>query len=107
MYLAVILAAIIITKVLNSEILYYRYLFVITGLYIFAISYILAKSENKYLITIVCIVVLSLGIYNNIIQIKDNYAVENKGMGIMCWAYTEDTADSYINSIYDIMHEEK
>lgn len=42
-----------------------------------------------------------------VMSAKYNYAVENKGMGIMCWAYTEDTADSYINSIYDIMHEEK
>ena len=42
-----------------------------------------------------------------VMSAKYNYALENKGMGIMCWAYTEDTADSYINSIYDIMHEEK
>lgn len=76
-YLSVILAAVIITKILNSEILYYRYLFVITGLYIFAISYILAQSKNKYLITIVCIVVLALGINNIIIQIGNNYALEN------------------------------
>ena len=76
-YFSVIIAALFITAILKTSILYYRYLFVITGLYIFAISYILAKSENKYLITIVCIVVLSLGIYNNILQIQDNYAVEN------------------------------
>ena len=76
-YLAVILAAILITIILDSSILYYRYLFVITGLYIFAVSYILAKTNNKYLIAIVCIVVLFLGIHNNIIQIRDNYAKEN------------------------------
>lgn len=76
-YFSVIVAALLITAILKTSILYYRYLFVITGLYIFAISYILAKSENKYLITIVCIVVFGLGTYNNIIQIRDNYAVEN------------------------------
>jgi hypothetical protein len=32
---------------------------------------------------------------------KYEYAKANEGMGIMCWAYTEDTADSYVNSIYD------
>jgi hypothetical protein len=33
---------------------------------------------------------------------KYKYALSNEGMGIMCWAYTEDTADTYVNSIYDI-----
>jgi len=76
-YLSVILAAILITEIMGTTILYYRYLFVITGLYIFTVSYILARSNNKYLISIVCIVVLALGINNNIIQIRDNYAAEN------------------------------
>ena len=77
-YFSVIIAALLITAILKTSILYYRYLFVITGLYIFAISYILAKSDNIYLITIVCIVVLGLGTYNNILQIQDNYAEENR-----------------------------
>jgi len=34
---------------------------------------------------------------------KYKYAKNNNGMGIMCWAYTEDTQDSYINSIYELM----
>ena len=34
-------------------------------------------KKNKYLITIVCIVVLALGINNIIIQIGNNYALEN------------------------------
>lgn len=46
-YFAVIIAAIIITVVMKTSILYYRYLFVITGLYIFAISFILAKEKIK------------------------------------------------------------
>jgi len=76
-YIAVILAAILITNILGTHILYYRYLFVITGLYIFAVSHILAKSNNKYLVPIVCILVLVLGIHNCVIQTKDNYAKEN------------------------------
>ena len=76
-YLSVIIAALIMTQVIGSPILYYRYLFVITGLYIFAVSNILASSNNKYLVGIVCVVVLILGIYNNIIQLQDNYSNDN------------------------------
>lgn len=76
-YLSVILAALVITKIIGSPILYYRYLFVISGLYIFVVSHILANSNNKYLIAIVCTVVVILGTINNIVQIKDNYAEEN------------------------------
>ena len=76
-YFAVIIAALLITAILGSSILYYRYLFVITGLYIFAISYILSNAQNKYLIELVCIVVLTLGIHNNIIQIEDAYSKKN------------------------------
>lgn len=76
-YLSVIVAALIMTQIIGSPILYYRYLFVITGLYIFAVSHILAESNNKYLISVVCTVVIFLGTYNNYIQIKDNYSTEN------------------------------
>ena len=76
-YIAVIFAALVITKIIDSAILYYRYLFVITGLYIFGISHILANSDNKYIIGIVCIIVLLLGISNNIVQVETNYAQEN------------------------------
>ena len=76
-YFTVILAALIITAILWTSILYYRYLFVITGLYIFAVSHILAQSNAKYLIASVCVTVLILGVHNNVIQIRDNYAKEN------------------------------
>ena len=76
-YIAVILAALVITKIIDSAILYYRYLFVITGLYIFSISHMLAISDNKYIIGVVCIIVLLLGISNNIVQVETNYAQEN------------------------------
>lgn len=76
-YLSVIVAALIMTQIIGSPILYYRYLFIITGLYIFAVSHILAESNNKYLIGVVCIVVLCLGTCNNIVQIQDNYAKTN------------------------------
>lgn len=77
MYLAVIAAALIITKVIGSEILYYRYLFVITGLYIFAISYILGKEKNNVSIVAILSVIAVLGIYNNVVMMKDNYSSKN------------------------------
>ena len=76
-YLSVIIAALIITAVLKSSILYYRYLFVITGLYIFAVSYILSKSNNKKILITILIIICLLGINNNIVQIKENYAEGN------------------------------
>ena len=76
-YLSVIIAATLVTVFLKTSILLYRYLYVITGLYIFVVSHVLSNSKNKYLITVVCAVVLCLGVYNNIVQIKTHYAEEN------------------------------
>ena len=76
-YTCVILAALLITVVLKTSILYYRYLFVITGLYIFTVSNILSKSKSKILVIVVCTAVVVIGLINNIEQIKENYAVEN------------------------------
>ena len=76
-YLAVIVAAMIMTKVLNTAILYYRYLFVITGLLIFAISYILSKEKNNKIIWIICTIVAVLGTMNNVKMIKEAYSESN------------------------------
>jgi len=76
-YLAVIVAALIITKVLKTSVLYYRYLFVITGLYIFAISFILSKEKNKISVVTILVVIAILGIYNNIGMMKENYSESN------------------------------
>ncbi|OKZ66945.1 MAG: hypothetical protein BHW02_00725 [Clostridium sp. 28_12] len=77
-YFAVILAAIIITALMKTSILYYRYLFVITGLYIFAVSFILGKEENKIEIVAILSVIAILGVYNNIVMMKDNYDYSNQ-----------------------------
>lgn len=77
-YLAVILAAIIMTKVLHTSILYYRYLFVITGLYIFAISFILSKEQNNKIIWCICAIIAILATMSNIKLIQDVYS-ENNG----------------------------
>ena len=79
LYLAVIAAAIVITVILKSSVLYYRYLFVITGLYIFAISFILGKEKNKVAVVSILSVIAILGIYNNYTLIRDNYSSTNAG----------------------------
>ena len=77
-YFAVILVAIIITALMKTSILYYRYLFVITGLYIFAVSFVLGKEQNKIEIISILSVIAILGVYNNIIMMKDNYDYSNQ-----------------------------
>lgn len=76
-YLSVIIAAILITLILKTSIVYYRYLFVITGLYIFAISFILDKEKNNVVVVTILAIIASLGIYNNILLIRDNYHDSN------------------------------
>ena len=76
-YLSVVVAAILVTIVMKTSILYYRYLFVITGLYIFFISYFLGKEKNKYIIGVICAVTLGLGITSNYMQIKEAYGPNN------------------------------
>ena len=76
-YLIVIIAALIMTALLGTLILYYRYLFVITGLYIFAISYILAKTNKDNIAIIICLITVILGTASNTIQITNNYNHNN------------------------------
>ena len=76
-YFAVILAAIVITAVLRTSILYFRYLFVITGLFIFFISYCIAKEKNKYIIGAICVITLGFAIWSNYLQITEAYDKNN------------------------------
>lgn len=76
-YASVFLAAFLLRYLVKTNILYYRYLFVITGLYIFVLSDILAKSKNKYILGLIITITIVLGTANNIIQIQDNYAKGN------------------------------
>lgn len=75
-YGLVIFAAWIISKKMNSDILYYRYIFVITGISIFALSFMLAKGNDKYTF-IICIIILTVSIFNNISMVKENYSKSN------------------------------
>lgn len=76
-YFAVIIAAILITAIMRTSILYYRYLFVITGLYIFILSFVLSQEKNKYVLSSICLIVLIFGLVNNIQLIDGNYNKKN------------------------------
>ena len=76
-YILVIIAAIIMTYLLKTSILVYRYLFVITGLYIFAISFILSKENNNKIIWAICAVIAIIGTVSNIKSIQAAYNETN------------------------------
>ena len=76
-YFSVFLAAVLITAIMRTSILYYRYLFVITGLFIFFISYFLGKEKNKYVIGVICLITVILGTWSNYKQIKEAYNKSN------------------------------
>lgn len=75
-YILVIIAAGIISVVLGTHILYYRYLFVVTGLGFFAISYLFSKGK-PIIISVFCIIILITGIFNQVYMIKENYDSSN------------------------------
>lgn len=54
-----------------------RFLIVITGAFIFAISYVLSKEKNKIISSIIYISIIIFGLYNNIELIKTNYDKTN------------------------------
>ena len=76
-YLLVIIFALIISLILKTPVLYYRYLSVLAYLYVFVISYILSKVNNIKILLIICLTIFVLGITNNSMQIKENYAQDN------------------------------
>ena len=78
-YLAVIIAALVVTVFMKTSILYFRYLFVITGLLIFFISYFLAKENKKITIYAICGITLVLAVFSNykqIVEVYDNSNIE-------------------------------
>lgn len=74
-YIIVILIVALVSRI--SPILYARYLFTITGLLIFAISYFLAKENNQLIIGLVCGAVLVMSIMNLKANIEENYDASN------------------------------
>lgn len=75
-YIIVILAMLAIS-IVASPILFSRYLFVMTGLYVFTLAYFMSKEKNKYILAAVCIIILGLGIWSNVNNILINYDSSN------------------------------
>lgn len=76
-YLSVILAAVVMTAILRTSIVYYRYLFVITGLYIFGISFLLSKENNNKILICAGIILLLTSLISEYKLIENNYGKNN------------------------------
>lgn len=74
-YVLVILAVLAISVFM--PILYARYLIVITGLYILGLAYFIAKEKRKWVMGIVCGVILILGCISNVTNMMINYDDSN------------------------------
>jgi len=77
-YLAIILAALLVSLIMTSVILYNRYLIVVTGILIFFIAFFMAKEKNKYITIGICAIIVVMAVINNVIFIKENYDASNK-----------------------------
>ena len=77
-YISIILIALAISLCMQSVILLYRYLLIVTGLLIFAISYFMAKDPKKWRVITVCVIILIISGISNIISINENYNETNR-----------------------------
>lgn len=77
-YVGIIIIALLISLCMQSVILLYRYLLILTGLFIFMIAYIIAKDNNKYRVIAFCLIVLVISIFSNVGLMKQNYDNRNE-----------------------------
>lgn len=73
----IIVATLIMSAILKSPILYYRYMTVVAGLMMFAISYMFVKSAKKYIVYGFIALTILTTIPSNIIMISHNYDKSN------------------------------
>lgn len=73
----VIIVVVMFLISLVSPILYARYLFTITGLLIFFLSFFMAKEKNKYITIAICVIIAIMAIVNNVKVCKENYDESN------------------------------
>lgn len=73
----IIIASLIMSAILLSPILYYRYMIVVAGLMMFAISYMYANSSKKYIVYALVAITILTTIPSNIIMISHNYDKSN------------------------------
>ena len=76
-YALVLILIWIVSLIMPSPILYARYMLCITGLFIFGISYLMAKYGNKYINICILILIIAMSTYINVNLIKTNYDESN------------------------------
>lgn len=76
-YVGIIGIMLLISLIIWRPVLFSRYLFVITGLYIFWIAYMFSLEKNKILICAICIIIVILGTLSNITNINLFYNYGN------------------------------
>ena len=74
-YIAIVIVMFLISLI--SPILYARYLFTITGLLIFFLSFFMAKEKNRYITIGICVVIAIMAIFNNVKVCQENYDKSN------------------------------
>lgn len=77
-YLSIIILALIVSLIMLSVILLYRYLLIISGLIIFAISFFMDKDKNNIRIIVICCIIFLISLISNITLIKENYNLNNE-----------------------------
>lgn len=60
-----------------SPVLFSRYLFAMTGIYLFALAFFMAKEKRKWVTCLICIAILLLGTWSNMTNIAINYDGSN------------------------------
>ena len=100
-YLTIILAALLISLIMQSVILLDRYLIVITGLLIFFIAFFMSKEKKTYITIMICSTIFIISLIDNILFIKENYDPSNNSViEFMEDNIEKDDAILYCNSEY-------
>lgn len=76
-YYSIIIFALLISLIMHSVILLYRYLTIVSGLIIFAIAYFMTKDLKNIRIIMICAIVTIFTIISNVSLMKENYNKNN------------------------------
>ena len=76
-YLGIIVIAWIISIIMPSPILLYRYLIIISGLFIFTIAFFIAQDKKIIRVILINTIIFTISVASNISLIKENYNSEN------------------------------
>ncbi len=72
-----VIGAYLLVSYTFSPVLYSRYLFAITGIYIFAMAFFMAKEKKTWVSVIICALILAVSIWSNVNNILINYDETN------------------------------